>query len=404
MKARPVLLIAVALGALLALFALMRHHDARAKHESMAPDARAGNTTSVSPATSADTRSPTDDPFPSAPTRDLVDRDAGAAAQLWQARAKRAAFARQVKEFGPEVARLMQLAPDEAWDPLVERAKDGDIAAATAAMLLATTCMGTTPGPKGPPPVMSFAERFYPTLSDPWKAFLNRIDENGRAEHDERMKHCEGVGNAIDFAMLMIDQFLRPENPDVAIEMAADNRDSAQAIADLRELLATSPSARGELLLGDRLLESNDAAEQAEGLAMLERLATTDAEAASRLAYCVASSCGAFRGDPASARRWLEYAAGLGDQSAISTLVSQLDAQGDLSGAWAWALFELDLALNGCFEFFQPSYAYIARAAKDEERLRKRLTPGDQNAGLATYYSISGQWEQKAEVRLSCAG
>jgi hypothetical protein len=213
---------------------------------------------------------------------------------------------------------------------------------------------------------------------------------------------CE-VDDTFDFASVYSDVFLKPGNPDGEIAIAENNYDDkSQAIAELRALIAQHDSARGRFTLANLLVESQDAAESAEGRALLEQLALDDPAAAARLGFCLEAGCGGSTPDTAAARPWLEQAAGLGDLAGLSTLTSMLQHSGDDAGAWAWSLYTLDLGLAGCFETLYPAYQNIAMAAEQEARSKALLTPAQQNAGLAMSYAISGRWERLAKERLSC--
>jgi hypothetical protein len=244
-----------------------------------------------------------------APSVEMVERDPDAAARVWHARATNVVMAKHRKEFGDEVARLMNLPYDEAWDPLVAKAKDGNVGAAIAVLQMAQVCNAESAnstrrhGTPRPP------STYYKGLPDAWKPFVDRVDALQRNEHD-RVRRCDGVGDGFDLAMLFLDQFLTSDHPEAEVEMLADNNDRPQAIADLRDLLAAHDLPRGRYLLGDLLLGSDDAGERTEGRAMLEQLAPDDPEAAMRLGDCLQHGCAGLAPDQAAARRWLEMAAG----------------------------------------------------------------------------------------------
>ena len=341
--------------------------------------------------------------LPDVPSGDLIGRDGAAAAELWHARALSVMFAKNRKEYGDEVARLMQLPYDESWGPLRDLADDGDTGAAHALAIVAMICSAeekqlgqratTAPGPS----------RYYKDLSGSWKLFVDRLAQIEHADHAERASHCSGIGDKFDFMSLLLDKFLQSDHPDILAEMVADNADAKQAIADLRELIAKGAGPHTGFVLGDRLLRQRDPAQQAEGRAMLERLAADDPTVASRLAYCLSKGCDGFAPQPGDALPWLEMAAGGGDLSASLLLTEKFDADGAVVDAWAWSLYTLDLALAGCYEVISPTYIAVASAGDKESRRRAQLSPPQQNAGLATFYEISGRWEQGTKQRLACA-
>jgi hypothetical protein len=104
-----------------------------------------------------------------APTVDLIGRDPAAAAKRWESRVWKVLYAKNSKLFGEDVARLMQLPYDEAWEDLVAKAKVGNVGAATAMLQIANICKaeatrGTRPGAQVPP-----ASYFYKQLSARWE-------------------------------------------------------------------------------------------------------------------------------------------------------------------------------------------------------------------------------------------
>jgi hypothetical protein len=338
-----------------------------------------------------------------APSREAIARDPEAAARRWYAKAQRVVDAKWRQDLGDDVGALMSRPWDQAMPELRTRANDGDEAALAAIAHLQAICTGDAMRAKGRESHHSDAATRWKHLSPAWATFADRL----RATHDdnyaERVAHCPDTSSTMDFAMGLIDKYLRPDNVDAQVGIAADNEDDTQAIADLRSLVAKGAGARAQNALADRLLTSGDAASQAEGLAMLERLAPDDPTIALRLAYCMTSGCDHFAARPADALPWIEEGAGSGEDSGLMMMQSRLDADGDASGAWAWTLYRLDLAIAGCFETLAPLDTYVGAAADDEAHRRASLSPAQQNAGLARYYEISGKWEKKARERLSCA-
>ena len=332
------------------------------------------------------------------PSRELIVRDSEAAARLWQARAEQVLLAKDRKEYGADVARLLRLNPDQAWRELIERAKAGDIQAAAASVRIASLCMPFDEAADATRRPTFLAS--YPDLPESSKSFLARVDAIQKDIRRERVSHCAGVGKPGD---VTDDLFFRPENAEAQIGIASENKNDAEAIADLRKIARDTGLEYAKFALGDRLLVSQDPAEQAEGRALLEELAPDDPIVAIRLGHCLAEGCDAFPADPPAARAWFEQAAGAGDGLGMSNLTTYLDANGDKVAAWAWSLYALDLAISGCFETISPSYRSIAWTAEYEARRKALLSPAEQNAGLAISYAIFGRWERLAKERLSCA-
>jgi hypothetical protein len=342
---------------------------------------------------------------PAPPAREMIERDPEAAARLWTAHAKNVTQAKNRKEYGDEVARLIELPFREGWGPVMQKANDGDLRAAAAAASISSLCTAEVTRGNVPHGREHAASSFYKNLPDAMKPFIDRIAELHTKEYEQRVADCAAVDKSTDTAFTVIDMLLRPENVEAQIEIAAENKDRAAAIADLRAIVAKEDNARGRFALGDVLMGSDDPAEHAEGRALLETLASDDPAIANRLAYCLrgdAEGCGNWVPEPAAARSWFEVSAGLGDLGGLSEIGAALEADGDRAGAWAWSLYQLDLALDGCFELFYPSHIYVAEALGTEAERRARLSPAEQNAGLAISYAIEGRWAKQARERLSC--
>jgi hypothetical protein len=362
--------------------------------------ATASRATSTVLAESVDTNSEAE--RPPAPAREMIERDPEAAARLWAAHAGHVLRAKNRKLYGDEVTDLLDLPYDEAWRQLFAKAKAGDLRAATAASYIEAICVGE--GTRGDTrhrearPASSTDEGLPPAM----KAFVDRIAALHTQDYEERVSHCAGVGHANDAAYEFFDEFYQSDNVDAQIEVAGGNPDSAEAIADLRAIVSKQDNAHARAVLGDLLMQSGDAAERSEGRAMLEALAPDNPEIANRLAYCLQNGCGGAAPDLAVARAWFEASAGLGDQGGMAETVRAFEDDGNRAGMWAWSLYALDLALDGCFEMFHPSQGAVASAALTEALRRTELTPPEQNAGLAMYYEIAGRWEQQAREHLSC--
>jgi len=398
MSARRVLAFVAALAIVAAFFAWRPHRGGAEPH---ATDRSPASTAPVRTTSTGDAAVESVVKKSAAPAPEMIARDPEAAARLWRTHAKDVLRAKNRKEFGDEIAHLLELPYDEAWGPLMEKAKT-DIRAALAATFIQSHCSGESSRQNQPHGRERPASSYYKDLPDAMKPFIDRIAEMQTRDHDQRVSHCAGVGDTEDLLTMFTDVYMRPDNVDAQIQVAGDNADKGQAIADLRTILAKQDTQRGRFVLGDVLMNSNDAAERAEGRAMLEQLAPADPEAANRLAYCLQDGCGRAEPDLAAARNWEELSAGQGDLLGLSMIEHALAQAGDNAGAWAWSVYALDLALDGCFETFYPSHLQVAAAARTEAQRKAVLTPTEQNAGLAISYAIEGRWEKQAKERLAC--
>jgi hypothetical protein len=330
---------------------------------------------------------------------EMIARDASAAAEAWRMKAQRVIDAKNVKEFGAGNAALLRLPIDEAWKALQARAKSGDKHALMLMNWLSAACDQGRTYRRTP-----FKPGYLAGLPEGWAPFIERLHDQQADAHEARMSRCDGVGRESlrDFLLDHIDRLLRSDDPEVKLGIVSDNPDDAEAIADLRELARETPGPEVDGMLGSRLLRSADSSQQAEGRAILERLASDDPTIAIELAYCLAEGCDHFAANPPAAMPWIEIAAGLGEQAGFFMMAKALDASNDAASAWAWSNYALGLALAGCFEAGVPTYVYVVNAAVDESRRRHSLNATQHNAGLAEYYAISGRWQRKAMEHLSC--
>lgn len=385
---------------------LLRHQHHRAALALIRSETGA-SPRSVDPASGTDVLEPAGasangaDKLPEIPSRDLIFSDGARAARLWEARAEAIVFAKDRKEYGNDIARLLRMPYDKSWHALMALAEDGDRQALIALAHIGSACRIATDypvrDPERPP-----SDAFH-TLPSGWKPFVDALGRRQHVERDEHYSHCMDVGNPVDLMELAFDRYFRPDNPDALAEIAADNQDEAQAIADLRVLIARGAGTHADIFLGDFLIRQDDLAQQAEGRAMLERLGSDDPDVGAYLALCLAQGCGGFAADPDAARPWLESSAGSGNAIGFTMILRYLDQRGRAAEAWAWSLYGLDLALAGCLETLQPDFRTLAGSVENEARRRAALTAEQYNAGLATYYEISGRWEQSAKQHLACA-
>jgi hypothetical protein len=345
----------------------------------------------------SDERSPSVEAAPKV-SSEMIARDAAAAAKAWWTRARRVTAAKEVKEFGADNAALLRLPIDEAWSALKTRS-NSDTHAMVLMNYLSGICDAESTYRRTP-----LKPDFLARLPEGWAPFVDRLHEMQADVHAARVSRCDGVGRESLRAFLLdhIDRLLNDDSPETRLAIVSDNPNDAEAITDLRELARETPGPQVDRTLGSRLLRSADASQQAEGRAILERLAPDDPIVAIELAYCLTEGCDHFAANPSAAMPWIEIAAGLGEQSGFYMMAKALDASNDAAGAWAWSNYALALALAGCFETGVPSYIYVANDAIDESRRRHSLNAAQHNAGLAEYYAISGRWQQKAMERLSC--
>lgn len=233
---------------------------------------------------------------------------------------------------------------------------------------------------------------------------MRTIDTQWRERLRARMASCADVGGTLDFALMVLDRFMQPDDPETQLAAGQDIGDDATAIADLRQLADQTDSENARHALGIRLMESRDPASQAEGRALLEQRAPNDANVVSFLAGCFSAGCGFFRGDPGVAVAWLEQAAGLGEWWALNTQIMDLQTAGQTTDVWSWALYRLDLAEAGRFETGQPQTFFIGQSAQTAFQLEGTLNADQQAAGRAAERVIAAHWLAHAEIAQACAG
>jgi hypothetical protein len=325
-------------------------------------------------------------------------------ARAWTARAEGVVRRKNARKFGAKVAEMLELPPAEAWPALVALAKSDDEearSAATNALLLANEC-------KVLPDQLTAIEKNHARLGDhrfatlppDWAEYLRTIEAAQLQRLHDRAANCAGVGGTWDFAMMVLDRYVQPDDPDVQLGFAMDEDDDATAIADLRGL--DSDNADVQRALGVRLMQSSDKQNQDEGRALLERLAGSDTQALDFLAQCLNNGCRFYRADPLEASAWVEQAAGLGDAYSLELQVGDLERAGRVTEAWAWALYQLSLARTGCFEFGSPSSASQLIAADQALRIQHLLDPEQQSEGIALAQQLIDRWADAALANLEC--
>ena len=252
MKARAAIAVVVLIVAVMATVSVARHRRA-AQVSSMSAatsvttaNGRAGTTNSDSSGTSSEMPAPA---LPARPSTELIAGDSDAAARLWEARAEQVLLAKDRKEYGADVARLMRLNPDQAWRELAERAKAGDMQAVLAAGHIASLCMPVGADGAARRPWFLFRghgtaeSAAYPDLPPTWQSFVERLDAIQQDIRRERVSHCDGVGTPTDLGDTFIDLYLRPENLEAQVQIASENSNEADVIADLRKIAADSGQA-----------------------------------------------------------------------------------------------------------------------------------------------------------------
>jgi hypothetical protein len=311
----------------------------------------------------------------------------------------------QTRHYGAQIAALLARLPAQAWSALRARAEDGDAHAAMAAASIMTECRALAAQPPSVArPHTAYADHLDATvLPADWIRFLRDIDTEQQARLKARIASCAGVDDAPGFMEMALDRFIQPDDPGTQLAEVLAEDDDANHIPELRGLanqLATDAARRA---LGQRLIESSDSGNRAEGRALLERLAFDDAISASVLAGCLYKGCGYFHGDPVAAPAWIERAAGLGFSWALRARIDHSASTGQTADAMAWSWYRLELALTGCAFAGAPSMGFIAQAAEGAFRIEAGLDPDGKARARAMLANIVETWEARALSRAGCS-
>jgi len=138
---------------------------------------------------------------------------------------------------------------------------------------------------------------------------------------------------------------------------------------------------------------------------MLEKMADDgNADATVLLASCLYRDCGFFVRDRAAAVPWVERAAGLGDWSMLGVQIGDIDAAGNPVDAMGWALYRLELAQAGCFEFGELQISNLALAANYVFSPKHDLTSIQLTQARNVSMAIHARWAAQADAYLGCAG
>lgn len=332
----------------------------------------------------------------------LIADSPTSAATVWMEHADAAIAAKRVRQFGVVVAKLAALPPAQAWAKLTQRARDGDFEAAAAAALLATECSRLLELRESRLKPSHDIERAK-NMPQKWIDFITAINTQQNARRTQRTDGCPGVRSMLDFVQMTTDRFMRPDDPQAQLgeaEQMADDKDAIPLMRDLADRLGT-PEARREL--GQRLINSRNPAESAEGLAILESLAESDELAAETLIQCFKSGCGSVVPDSVIATTWMEHAAGLGSLLALTELHNELVKSGSNADAWAWAMYGLELATAGCLETNQPSPTWVLLNAQRLFDLDHLLDAAQRARAQALLPTIRQRWESQAMINLGCS-
>jgi hypothetical protein len=333
----------------------------------------------------------------------LIADSPTSAAAAWMEHADAAIAAKRARRFGVDVATMAALPPAEAWAKLTQLARDGDVAATAAALVLASECKRLLEQRESPLKPSHYIEHATRNLPQEWIDFITAIDIQQNARVAARTDNCTGVGGMLDFAQMAIDRFMRPDDPQAQLWEAAQMEDDKDAIPLMRNIADRLGTEEARRELGVRLISSKNAAESAEGLAILESLAESDELADMTLIYCFRSGCGSVTPDPAIAIIWMEDAAGLGDPIGGQALQNEFVTSGNNVEAWAWAMYGLELATAGCLESNEPSPTWVLQDARRAFDLDHLLDATQRTQAQAILQTIRQRWESLAMTNQGCA-
>ncbi|MEO5561322.1 MAG: hypothetical protein ABIO49_15335 [Dokdonella sp.] len=336
--------------------------------------------------------------------RQAISADPVASGRLWSTLSSAVIEQKNARLMGTDAARLMRLPPVEAWKGLTARARDGDIGSAITAAQLAIDCANIT-SIEAAGAHASYVNHLVDGMPEDWTRFVRALDTDVQQRQATRIADCQGVGGTKDSALMAIDRFFNADDPQIQLAAAQDDDDDTEAITDLRSLAGQLDDTPSRLALAARLTKSRNVAEQSEGRAMLERLASDgDGDAVVFLAICLHEGCGFFHADPAAASIWIEQAAGIGEWSLLAVQIADLTASAQPIEAHAWALYRLELAQAGCFELGQPEIFFIATSAQTVFSQESRMTASEKAQAQEQSASLHTRWAASADAYLGCRG
>lgn len=336
--------------------------------------------------------------------RQAISADPVASSRSWSTVSSDVIERKNARRLGKDAARLMRLPPVEAWKELTARARDGDIGSAITAAQLTIDCANIA-SIEAAGAHASYVNHLVDGMPEDWTRFVRALDTDVQQWQATRIADCQGVGGTKDLALMAIDRFLNADDPQIQLAAAQDDDDDSEAITDLRRLAGQLDDTPSRLALALRLTKSRNVAEQSEGRAMLERLASDgDGDAVVFLAICLHDGCGFFHADPAAASIWIEQAAGIGEWSLLAVQIADLTASAQPIEAHAWALYRLELAQAGCFELGQPGIFFIATSAQTVFSQESRMTASEKAQAQEQSSSLHTRWAASADAYLGCRG
>lgn len=402
-RRRTVVLVAALLGA--AGVAICLRQPVPAPHQApIAADPADAATRGIARSTTGSTATATDAPSTSGPHTPIAATAIPEEfARAWQARALKTIRHKNARLLGEKVADLLALPPDQAWLELTRRAHAGDGNAAAAALHLAEECRSLRQA-GGPTQAMGPPSSLYEKdLSSDQVQRLRAVQAILSEQVNDRAARCAAVSGAAEFVVFASEHFMRSDDPAAQRDAIQGVKNDTEAIAMLRELMRSDASAETRLALGERLLRSNDLAQQREGRALLEPLASTgDAEAITLFVLCQRRACDAFRDDRMRVQAWQERAARLGDWFAIQMQIDDFASDQAMASAWAWAQYRALLAQEGCYEFPEPGTNRLGAAQSDAMHRQVRLSPNQRVAGDALLRQLLAQWSAAAHAAQGC--
>ena len=282
------------------------------------------------------------------------------------------------RHFGPRIAQLLGT-PDSGLDALADLARHGDAQALEAWSWRADECQSADHPPSGVLASTS-SEKGATTAPSTLRQFADSIVEARRDADAQLALTCAKANTdraLLESAYRELTNLDSPAARQAAAELQYEqDGDLDQLIARLRDLLRGGEDAAAQRALATHLLESADAAQREEGLALLRRLSNSDNDALSELAQCLGIGCGAMAPRPDQVGDLVDRSAELGFPWALEREIDDATRRSKDVETMGWSRYRQWLNAQGCFAAPSDlSLRFLLNDTQLEESVGARLAP-----------------------------
>jgi hypothetical protein len=282
------------------------------------------------------------------------------------------------RHFGPRIAQMLA-APDSGLDALADLARHGDAQALEAWSWRADECQSADHPPSGVLASTS-SEKGSTTAPSTLRQFADSIVEARRDADAQLALTCAKANTdraLLEASYRELTNLDSPAGRQAAAELQYEqDGDLDRLIARLREVLGGDGDAAAQRALATHLLESADAAQREEGLALLRRLSDNDNDALSELAQCLGIGCGALAPRPDQVGDLVERSAELGFPWALEREIDDATRRSKDVETLGWSRYRQWLNAQGCFAAPSDlSLRFLLDDTQLEETLGLRIAP-----------------------------